>query len=355
MFSTCIFCHAPLGTNEVIEPFPIGRRLAFDARRGRLWVVCTACTRWNLTPLEERWEAIEECERRFRATTVRVSTDHIGLARLGEGLELVRIGEPLRPEFAAWRYGGQFGRRRRRALAAAGARAAAYTAAGVVLAPVWVPLAVISIVIPGSFTILGPAPLSAYFVAREYLEWERVAAVVRLEGSAAPLKVRRRHLHGTRLLVDPGDQSLRLDLVHEHGVARLSGTAAARTAGVLLAHSNRAGAPAGEVRDAVRRIEDAGDSHRFLTRATRISDRRFATAMLAYHREVGALGLSDVERLAVEMAVHEETERQAMEGELRLLEDAWREAEEIASIADGLLLPSIVEDVMERLRRGRES
>ena len=33
---------------------------------------------------------------------------------VGEGLELVRIGKPLRPEFAAWRYGDQFGRRRRK-------------------------------------------------------------------------------------------------------------------------------------------------------------------------------------------------------------------------------------------------
>ena len=121
MYSACLFCQGALGANDVIEHFPVGRRLAFDAAKGRLWVVCRHCGRWNLTPLEERWEAIEECERLFRATRLRVSTDEIGLARLREGLELVRIGEPLRPEFAAWRYGDQFGRRRRRAIAAAGA------------------------------------------------------------------------------------------------------------------------------------------------------------------------------------------------------------------------------------------
>ncbi len=47
---------------------------------------------------------------------MRASTDNIGLARLHEGLELVRIGRPQRPEFAAWRYGDQFGRRRKRAI-----------------------------------------------------------------------------------------------------------------------------------------------------------------------------------------------------------------------------------------------
>ncbi|HEU4752212.1 MAG TPA: hypothetical protein VFU47_03815, partial [Armatimonadota bacterium] len=42
-------------------------------------------------------------------------------------------------------------------------------------------------------------------------------------------------------------------------------------------------------------------------------------------------------QLAVEMALHEESERRALEGELAALEAAWREAEEIAHIADSLL------------------
>ena len=66
MYQTCIFCKRPLGSNEVVETFPVGRRLAFDAAKGRLWVVCRKCQRWNLTPLEERWEAVETCERIFR-------------------------------------------------------------------------------------------------------------------------------------------------------------------------------------------------------------------------------------------------------------------------------------------------
>src|SRR3954464_4647576 len=113
MYSTCLFCHTSLGANEAVENFPIGRRLAFDATKGRLWVVCRRCERWNLTPIEERWEAIEECERRFHGRRVRAWTDNIGLARADDGLELIRIGSPRRAEFAAWRYGDQFGRRRR--------------------------------------------------------------------------------------------------------------------------------------------------------------------------------------------------------------------------------------------------
>ena len=121
MYSTCIFCNSPLGANEVVEHFPVGRRVAFDAEKGRLWAICPSCARWNLSPLEERWEALEECERAFRETRLRTSTDEIGMARLAEGLELVRIGRPLRPEFAAWRFGDQLGLRRRRVLRTAGA------------------------------------------------------------------------------------------------------------------------------------------------------------------------------------------------------------------------------------------
>lgn len=54
MYRHCTFCAWDLGSNPILEHFPVGRRLAFDPDRGRLWVVCPTCERWNLTPLEER-------------------------------------------------------------------------------------------------------------------------------------------------------------------------------------------------------------------------------------------------------------------------------------------------------------
>jgi hypothetical protein len=117
-----LFCSGALGRNESLEHFPVGRRLAFDAAKGRLWVVCPSCRRWNLSPLEIRWEAIEEAERAYRGTRLRASTEHIGLAKLKEGTELVRIGRPLLPEFAAWRYGSVFRRRHRKAIVSASAQ-----------------------------------------------------------------------------------------------------------------------------------------------------------------------------------------------------------------------------------------
>ena len=55
MYRSCIFCSSALGANEAIETFPVGRQVAFDAWKGRLWVVCPVCARWNLAPIEERW------------------------------------------------------------------------------------------------------------------------------------------------------------------------------------------------------------------------------------------------------------------------------------------------------------
>jgi hypothetical protein len=64
----------------------------------------------------------------------------------------------------------------------------------------------------------------------------------------------------------------------------------------------------------------------------------------------GLYGLNAVDRLGLEMALHEEAERRAMAGELAMLESAWRDAEEIAGIADDMFLPASVQSSLERLR-----
>ena len=53
------------------------------------------------------------------------------------------------------------------------------------------------------------------------------------------------------------------------------------------------------------------------------------------------------------MALHEEQERRALAGELAELEAAWRRAEEIAAIADDLLLPESVDEFVRRERDKR--
>src|SRR6185503_18136866 len=114
MYRECFVCGRDFGENASIAHLRIGRRIAFDVERGRLWIVCRRCGQWCLTPVEDRWEAIEECEALFRGAEARVSTANVGLARFPD-VELVRIGSPERDEIANWRYGPRFERRKRRA------------------------------------------------------------------------------------------------------------------------------------------------------------------------------------------------------------------------------------------------
>jgi hypothetical protein len=345
LYSTCLFCSTDVGRNEIIEHFPVGRRLAFDAAKGRLWAICPHCDRWNLSPLDERWEAIEQCERVFRATRLRVSTDNIGLAKLTEGLELVRIGAPMRPEFAAWRYGPRFGHRRRRAQIVAGTGVAATVLASVALGPTLAPAltlgAISIIVIPGITTVMGVIPMVGVLAARDYMQHERVVARIAQPVDDAtphrPLSIRARHVLSADLRVADDGATATLDVPHDNGWAHFEGTPAIHTASVLLAGANRFGASERQVSDAVARIDQHGDSTAYLAATSNLgSSRGKIMSMLNIYRGLGALHLAPAERLALEMAMHEETERRALEGELEVLAEAWREAEEIAEIADGL-------------------
>jgi hypothetical protein len=94
---------------------------------------------------------------------------------------------------------------------------------------------------------------------------------------------------------------------------------------VACARSNQVGASPRYVRSAVESLERSGGP---------------AAVLEAACRSEWLTRIRYVDRLALEMALHEEQERRAMEGELRTLEAAWREAEEIAAIADGLAIAS---------------
>lgn len=343
MYSTCIFCTRPLGHNEALEHFPIGRRLAFDAARGRLWVICAHCRRWNLTPLEERWEAVEEAERLFRSTPLRVSTDHIGLARVADGTDLVRIGAPQRPELAAWRYGERFTRRRARHLLRVGALVAtsgAFVAGGLTGGM-------------GVVITLGLAHTAVRYALRGFT----TSVVARLRDPHGQLiHVAQQDLRATTIGIGH-DGGFALNVAHgERRTTRFEGTHARRAATVLFpAVNNRGGTPE-DVQTALKRLIHAGSAEQFLTNVTRQSPRLpkgaspSADATFDPYDPSGLLALPTSLGLAIEMALHDEQERRALEGELGELEDAWREAEEIGAIADAMFLPSNIEQVLARLR-----
>jgi hypothetical protein len=346
MYATCLFCNRPLGANESLERFPVGRRLAFDAAKGRLWVVCRGCERWNLSPLEERWEAIEEAERLYRGTRLRAATGQIGLARLRDGMELVRIGEPLRPEFAAWRYGDQFGRRRRRQMLIAGAGVGA-------LGTVVVGGMAAGASMGGLIWVIGR-------MARATVKGNPRSVIARIRTNDGQLlRVRLGHLSETT--IDRGTTSpVALDVRHEHGRWRFEGPEALRVAATLMPKVNRFGGTKRTVADAVSALEERKGPEGFIESLTgfapgvrRLPPKPVRKLTLLHDMpEAGLLALNPVQRLAFEMALHEDAERRAMEGELAELEQAWREAEEIAAIADDLFVPASIGQRIEQMRAG---
>jgi len=344
-----MFCHAPLGANEAIEHFPIGRRLAFDAAKGRLWAVCGSCERWNLSPLEERWEAIEECERLFRDSKLRVSTDNIGLARVKEGTTLVRVGDPQRPEMAAWRYGDQFNRRRRKHYLMVGG--AAVVVGGVVVGG----------------AAMGIVGGSSFQIVQQLINLRAFRTRARLPVEGGVLRISQRNLDRIALLPDTsGGFAMK---VHHKPLTSaawfkdkdpsvvLSGDDAIRAARHLLPRLNRAGGSKEDVGNAVRTLEQRGGAYElFAQMADRYASGGAPKRIFRLTRGSSTGRIKDMPvliRLALEMSLHEEDERRALEGELSLLEDRWREAEEVAAISDDMFTPAGVTTMLGRLKGDR--
>lgn len=368
MYTTCLFCHTDLGANHHLSTFPVGRRLAFDAKKGRLWVICTRCGRWNLSPLEERWEAIDDAERIFRGTRLRMSTDNIGLAQFRGGFELVRVGPALLPEIASWRYGTRLVRYdpetdHRPGLFIRGARLIARATAGALV---------------GYAHSVGFSD-EAVLRMRTFRRGHGVLLRTTDEFKRQVI-VRYKHLGAAELVRPEKDSPWQLRLEHDEGIATLAEGAALRVAGKMLATLNFGVASVSEVQHAIAKLDEAGDPEGYFTRvaslAMRTSWGRFPDAkdesseqpkgtfserlalQLANRSFWGRGGtgsdeqtplfrLPAVDRLALEMAANEDIERRALLGELETLHAAWREAEEIAAIADEMF----ADDVLAEFKR----
>lgn len=350
MYRHCISCSADLGTNQVLESFPTGRSLAFDPWKGRLWVICPRCARWNLTPMEERWEACEESERLFRDTRMKAQSENIGLARLPDGTRLIRVGKPVEGEMAAWRYGSQLVGRRKKYLIGTAIATAGMTAAASGLVAV------------GMAGLIGTAAT----LGNNY--WEKVQrrrVIYRFPGDHGQVArtVRRWHVQGARLqrdddgrlavaLWDLGYDEPKADgwgsLVWQDSAPTIiSGPAAHAIIRRSMPVVNEKGASRSRVEDAIGLLNRAGSVERYLES---VANQGGAMGKLPFKAKKSPRpqdpAIDAPRLLALEMALNEETERRALEGELSLLEEAWEAAEEIAAIAD--VLPF---DPLEAFRR----
>jgi hypothetical protein len=261
LYTTCLFCHTDLGANHFLPTFPVGRRLAFDPKKGRLWVICTRCGRWNLTPLEERWEAIDEAERLFRGTRLRMSTDNVGLAQFRGGFELVRVGPALLPEIASWRYGTRLVRfepeeDERPALFIRGARLIARATAGALV---------------GYAHAVGLSD-DAVLRMRTFRRGQGVLLRTSDQYGRA-IVVRYSHLGDAELVRPEKDLPWQLRLHHDAGTATLAEAPALRVAGKMLATLNVGVASASEVHHAISKLDEAGDPEGYFTRVASLAMR----------------------------------------------------------------------------------
>jgi hypothetical protein len=342
VYRTCIFCSADLGANDVLEAFPVSRSIAFDGWKGRLWAICPRCARWNLAPLEERWEAVESAEKLFVDARLRVQSENVGLAKLRDGTRLIRVGQALTGELAAWRYGDQLVKRRTRYYLMAGAAVAAGAA-----------------LVGGMFAVTaGGAAYSLINVGVQFYNQRRQRKVIyRLPADRSPtggeVVLRRWHAAGSVLrpgtvdgiaLVVP-DASRKDPKTDGWGKPKfvadplvLPDQDARAFLNRAMVHLNEKGASRRTLEDAVGLLGQAGSAEGFL-RGTASLGRT-----LGSRKDMPGRALVPAGALALEMALHEEQERRVLEGELTLLEAAWREAEEIAAIADRLAIDPSARD-----------
>lgn len=339
MYKKCIVCDQEFTANEALEHLDRGRKVAFDPEKGRLWLICRSCSRWSLVPIESRWEALEELEKLVRDEGRLVSrTDNVALVRAGP-LEIVRVGRAKLREEAWWRYGRELRQRRERfrKLSAAGTIGAAAA-------------------IAGSWTTGGLSFVGAWLV------WDRAPALV--TGGARWLRFgstawrgkgecmrcgrpieRVRYSERGGLVLTAGEESPEVIVscpecakARESGLL-LHGHEAARTLRRVLGYHHFSGASGGRVDQAVRLIEASGGPERLPSR------------ILKRGRALGAVG--KVGRFALEIAVHEESERRLLAMKLAELEAHWRREEELACIMDGELTPLPLLDSLRRRIAGR--
>jgi hypothetical protein len=336
LFTRCLICQSSFDENESLEHLPRGDRIAYDPVRGRLWLICRACRRWSLAPLETRWEALEELEKLVRDKARLLSqTANIALLKAGR-LEIVRVGRAQLAEEAWWRYGRELRDRRATAkkLSVAGT-----VATGAVFAGSW---ATGGVSLIGMWLLLNHVPDSFTNAAR-WLRFGRHAWHGRQPCArcghlfrALPFDER----GSVYLLPQSGDAGLALTYrcprcgEYEEGGLILRGRQAERTLRRVLAYQHFSGASERRIRSATRLIEEAG-SARDVTRIVVKEGRR----------------LADIQRtgaIALEIAASDAAEQRLLELELAELESHWREEEALAEIIDGELTPF---PLLETLRR----
>jgi hypothetical protein len=358
VYTTCLRCERPLGANHEIPHLPVGRRIAFDTTTGRLWIVCRRCGQWNLTPIEERWEALAECERLAGAAEARAAGRVAGLAQTTSGLELLRVGGMPDADIANWRYGRRLRARQRRLTWVLLTFAALAVALGIGAARVSGALAV------GAYLAVFACAVLFRLWYEPPRPWVRIP-----DGADGHLRLWPWELQGMYFDTSNAAAPPVLVIPTRGGLRRLRGAAAADVLAGLLPKINGADCTGVALPDVVERVSqaerDAARPPRPPGRGAhrRARERGHEPVTPAPRRPWERVVEEDFyrwvtsappeSRLALEMAVTEEIERRAMAAQADALAEEWRGEEEIGEIADTLLLPDDISARLEELHARR--
>src|SRR5688572_19780884 len=105
LYSSCLFCAHDFPPSPLFGRVPPGLQLAYDPSCNRLRSIFGRCRRWNLLPIEERYDAIDLLEHTVAGRALLLAhSDNVALYS-HEELQIVRIGPARLPERATWRYG----------------------------------------------------------------------------------------------------------------------------------------------------------------------------------------------------------------------------------------------------------
>ena len=317
MLTRCIFCHQTFATNDRFEHMPIGRRIAFDPARGRLWCICESCQSWTLAPFEQRWEAVEELELRAR-TRAKLLRQGENIALMRDGpVELVRIGKAGLREEAWWRYGDELARRQdnARKIVKRGKWIDAAIWMAIIGIPVW------AFSDASAWIDKARAQSFGRFAWRGTAGCERCGRMIRAVGFRDRGFVR---------VLECETLALRLPCPNcsQRGRPVIQGAEAVHTLRRVLAYHNFAGASRADVDRAASRIESPGSLGRMAAGLTG------GTGALA--------ALDPTAALTLEIAMNDQHERDLLALELQALDARWKQEELIAAIVDGELtrLPS---------------
>jgi hypothetical protein len=317
LFARCMYCGRGFAHSVLFSRVPPGTSFAYDPLTGRIWSICGRCRRWNLIPLNERFEAVEELERHLRdrgrcvAATANIALYH------SDDLELIRIGAALPVERAAWRYGRQLTARaaanqrphRRIALLTAGAVARAGESIGA-----WK--------LDGDW---GPSGIV------DVLRWQRFGIVAwngRSHCSYCGSVLHTLHFDSSwwlypRFVQDElvvGVPCTRCDPWTPKHVFDVTGDDAHLLLRRALAYQHVSGADERTVEDATQLIRAAGSPETLL--------RGMSSGRSSLWR------LGPLQTLALEMSANHLAERRALETWLAGVEAEWRAEEELARIVD---------------------